>query len=128
VYDLKFDVVTADSADLSDYFLNLVGTQGIVYLIFNLNGSNKIDIYYFNNVSVSGSDYLFTGALYTNGGDTTLTVNDVCAVTIIVNGTSGTSGSSGITGSSGTSGAAGAAGGTFTLGLVYTTANNFNFI
>jgi hypothetical protein len=105
-FDLRINITDRLSANNSGYFSQLLGSSGYIYITNNSNSISRAIVYPFTNVTLVSGYYLF-GLDFNEGIDgTVLPPNDICALTIVINGrtVSGSSGTSGVNGATGPAG------------------------
>ena len=100
VFDLRINVTDRIGTNNSGYFSQLVGSSGYIYITNNSNSIARDLVYPFTNVSLVSGYYLF-GLDFEFGVSSNLVLNDICALTIVINGITGTSGTRGTSGTSG---------------------------
>ena len=99
-FDLRINVTDRLGNNNSGYFSQLVGSNGYIYITNNSNSIARATVYPFTNVTLVSGYYLF-GLDFASGIETDLLLNDICALTIVINGVNGSSGTTGTSGSSG---------------------------
>ena len=114
-YDLRINVTDRIGTNNGGYFSQLVGKSGYIYITNNSNSIGRAMVYPFTNVTLVSGYYLF-GLDFNEGVDSSLVLNDICALTIVINGVTGTTGSAGSTGATGATGEQGIQGVTGSTG------------